>query len=186
MSPGDEPTVLVVDDDEPVADAYRARLDDHFETMVAYSGKAALEAVTEAVDVVLLDRRMPDCAGDEVLADIRARGLECHVIMVTAVDPDFDILALPCDDYLCKPVTGQELLNAIDRQLEVASYDERLREFVSLNRKLHLLEDEKGKRELAAADEIVSIKCRLAELETDLIDAIGNGDDPTEVLQQFV
>ena len=60
-------TVLVVDDEEAVADAYTAQLEGEYETRTAYSGKEALETVDDGVDIVLLDRRMPGRSGDEVL-----------------------------------------------------------------------------------------------------------------------
>jgi len=79
---------------------------DH-EVRTAYSGEEALEKVDEDVDIVLLDRLLPDLPdlpGDEVLERVRERGLDCRVVMVTAVDPDFDIVELPVDEYIHKPV----------------------------------------------------------------------------------
>jgi len=60
----------------------------------------------DEVDAVLLDRRMPDVHGDEVLARLREEGCDCPVIMTTAVDPGMDILEMDFEDYLCKPVLG--------------------------------------------------------------------------------
>ncbi|PSP15165.1 DNA-binding protein, partial [Halobacteriales archaeon QH_10_67_13] len=91
MSP--EPaTVLVVDDERDVADAYAAQLEEEFIVMTAYGGQQALDWIDASVDVVLLDRRMPDISGDEVLEKIHGRDLQARVAMVTAVDPDFDII----------------------------------------------------------------------------------------------
>ncbi|MFB6176845.1 MAG: response regulator transcription factor, partial [Halobaculum sp.] len=93
------PTVLVVDDEQQVADAYALRLQMEYDDVrKAYGGQEALDTVDETVDVVLLDRRMPDYSGGEVLEKMRERGLDCSVIMVTAVDPDFDIVSMPFDD----------------------------------------------------------------------------------------
>ena len=56
----DEATVLVVEDEARVADTYAMRLRDRCATTVAYDGEEALETVNEDVDVILLDRRMPE------------------------------------------------------------------------------------------------------------------------------
>ncbi|MFB6105679.1 MAG: response regulator, partial [Halobacteriaceae archaeon] len=68
MSPeGARPTVVVVDDEEGIAEAYSYWLSDEYDVRTAQSGAGALETIDEDVDVVLLDRRMPDRSGDEVL-----------------------------------------------------------------------------------------------------------------------
>lgn len=73
---GTEPaTVLVVDDEPDVADAYAAQLDDQYIVSTAYGGDEALERIDVSVDIVLLDRRMPSTSGDEVLERIRNRDL---------------------------------------------------------------------------------------------------------------
>ncbi len=46
-------------------------------------------------------------SGDEVLDTIAERGIDPAVVMVTAVDPDFDIVEMPFDEYLTKPVTAR-------------------------------------------------------------------------------
>ena len=140
MTDGDgRPLVLVVDDEREVADSYALRLRDRFDTETVYSGKAALEAVSDEVDVVLLDRRMPEVTGDEVLAEIRDRGVDVQVIMLTAVDPGFDTLEMPFDDYLCKPVPKEDLEAAVEAQLRIVGYRQ-LSEFFSLAAKRAVLE----------------------------------------------
>ncbi len=120
-----EPRVLMVDDEKTVADAYALRLEDVAEVTVAYSGEAALDTVGDGhvPDVVLLDRHMPGMSGDEVLERIRERELETRVIMVTAIDPDLDVLDMPFDDYLSKPVDRTDVIAAVDQQCQVLAYE---------------------------------------------------------------
>ena len=118
----DRATVLVVDDDRAVADLYASWLRPEYDVHAVYGGEAALEAVDDSVDVVLLDRRMPDVDGDEVLVAVRDRGYDCRVGMVTAVSPDRDVLDLGFDDYVCKPVDRQELLEVVRRLEEYDAY----------------------------------------------------------------
>lgn len=135
-----EPTVLLVDDEPELLEVYELWLADRCTVRTADSGRAALEAMDETVDVVFLDRRMPERSGDEVLRELRGRGHDPPVAMLTAVDPDADIVELPFDDYLTKPVTQTELGTTIDVLLQRAAYDERSRELFALSSKRAALE----------------------------------------------
>jgi CheY-like chemotaxis protein len=185
VSDDKDATVLVVDDEEEVADAYSLQLRRRYDTRVAYTGDEALEQVNEEVDVILLDRRMPGLSGDEVLEEIHEWGIECRIIMVSAVDPDFDIIEMPFDEYLCKPVTKDELFEAVERQLKAVEYDDRLPEFIELKSKLDALEEEKPARELEDAVEVEEMRERANELETDIRDVIENFDSVAVDLRDY-
>jgi len=140
MSGEKEPTVLLVDDEPDLLEVYDLWLDGSCEVRTAGDGEEALAAVDEAVDVVFLDRRMPGMSGDEVVEEVRARGYDPQVAMLTAVDPAADIVDLPFDDYLTKPVSQTELESVIDVLLQRAEYDERSRELFALASKRAALE----------------------------------------------
>jgi len=172
-----EPRVLIVDDEAEVADVYALRLRTEYDTETAYGGEEALEAVDESVDVVLLDRRMPQVSGDDVLSTIRKRGLDIRVIMITAVDPDFDIVDMPFDDYLCKPVQKEDLVAAIEQQLTASRYDDQLTEYLEITSKIALLEAEKTDTELDASEEVTELRERAERLRVDIDDAISEFED---------
>mgnify|MGYP002762313255 FL=1 len=130
--PGTRPVVLVVDDDRALADTCEYWLREEYDVRVAYGGEQALERVDGDVDVVLLDRRMPDLSGDEVLEAIDDRGLDCRVAMMTAVAPDTDIVEMPFDEYLVKPVDEAGVTGAVEELLVRAEFDERIREYFAL------------------------------------------------------
>ena len=121
-----KPTVLVVDDEEDIADLYSTWLREEYEVRTAYGPHGALQRADEDVDVVFLDRQMPEMTGDEVLDHLRERELDCRVVMVTAVDPDFDIVDMPFDDYLTKPVMMDDLREATERMRTRETYDEQM------------------------------------------------------------
>jgi len=171
-----EPRVLIVDDEAEVADVYALRLRTEYDTETAYGGEEALEAVDESVDVVLLDRRMPQVSGDDVLSTIRERGLDIRVIMNTAVDPDFDIVDMPFDDYLCKPVQKEDLVAAIEQQLTASRYDDQLTEYLEITSKIALLEAEKTDTELDASEEVTELRERAERLRVDIDDALSEFD----------
>jgi len=146
------PTVLVVDDDPSIAQAYSLWLDDEYDVEVAHDGEEALDAVSEATDVVLLDRRMPNVSGGEALETIREAGYDCRVAMVTAVDPEFDIVEMPFDSYLSKPVSREEVVDTIETLLDLAEYDETVAERFAVERKRAALEARKPAAELEASE----------------------------------
>jgi CheY-like chemotaxis protein len=115
-----EPRVLVVDDEQNVADLYGTwvEMSSEYEVEVVYDGPEAVEAVagddgTAAVDAVLLDRRMPGMSGDEVLREIRDRGYDVPVAMVTAVKIEDAPLDADYQEYLTKPVMREDVSRAV-------------------------------------------------------------------------
>jgi len=161
-----QPTVLLVDDEADVVDVYALAFSGgEYTVRKAYGGEEALEKVAGA-DVVLLDRRMPGLSGQDVLDEIRDRGLDVRVAMVTAVDPDFDITEMPFDTYLTKPVSDEELRETVDELFTLSTYDEQIRERFAVAEKLGVLEAEKTDRELAASDEYAALQERAAKLDT--------------------
>lgn len=176
-SPTDAATVLVVDDEPEVADIYALRLEDEYETAVAYGGEEALERIDEDIDIVLLDRRMPDLRGEDVLDRIREQDYDCRVIILTAVDPGLDIVDMPFDDYLCKPVERRDLVEAIDYQLRLQEYDERLSEYLELKSKLSLLERGRGTDGSVDSAQIARLEQRTECLRGELEEAFDDVDD---------
>ncbi|MFB6173877.1 MAG: response regulator [Halobacteriales archaeon] len=134
-----ETTVLVADDEAELVELYAAFLGE-YDVRVATSGEAALSKVGPDVDVVLLDRRMPDLSGDEVLETLRERGLDCQVAMLTAVEPAQDIVEMPFDDYETKPIDRSDLLGLVEVLVERAGYNERSQEYFTLASKKAALE----------------------------------------------
>jgi len=167
------PSVLVVDDEPSVAQAYALWLDGEYEIETAHDGEEALDALSDATDVVLLDRRMPNVSGDEALERMREAGYDCRVAMVTAVDPDFDIVDMPFDSYLSKPVTREEVTETIEELLELSAYDDAVAERFAVEQKRAALEERKAQSELADSEEYERLReqseslSSSAELEMD-------------------
>jgi DNA-binding response OmpR family regulator len=163
-------TVLVVDDETSLADLYTTILETEYTVRTATSGSEALQKADDAVDVVLLDRRMPDMAGDEVLAELREQSLTAQVAMLTAVEPDVDIVEMPFDDYKVKPVDRSDLLGLVETLLERATYDEHSQEFFSLASKKASLEIA-GKDDTEEYDQVSE---RMAEVRTRVDSSLDN------------
>jgi DNA-binding response OmpR family regulator len=136
------PKVLIVDDEREVADAYALRLNGLADVETVYDGESALEYIKgEPVDVLLLDRHMPGLSGDDVLETLANREFDGRMIMVTAIDPGFDVLDMPFDDYLCKPLEREDVRAAVNQQCLILGY-ETLGEYFSTESKRAVLRAE--------------------------------------------
>ena len=134
------PHVLVVDDEADVREMYADQLAAEYAVSTAASGPEALDVLDDSVDVVLLDRRMPGFHGDDTLDRIRASSADVRVAAVTGVGAGLDLLGLPVDAYLEKPVGLDDLRDAVDRLVRVARYDDRVREYFAVLEKRAALE----------------------------------------------
>lgn len=124
MKPGTR--VLIVEDDEPIADLIQLELERRGLTVrCAYDGPSGLAAAEEfEPSVVVLDIMLPVMDGVGVLKRLRGRGDRVPVIMLTARDAAADkvhSLDFGADDYLTKPFDTEELvarLGALVRRSE--------------------------------------------------------------------
>jgi DNA-binding NtrC family response regulator len=109
------PFVLLVDDEVPFVETMTKRLSKR-QVMVlpAYSGREALEKLAKnAVDVVILDVKMPGMDGIETLREIKKTHPLVEVIMLTGhatVETAVEGMRLGAFDYLMKPCEIEELL----------------------------------------------------------------------------
>lgn len=107
--------LLVVEDDPEISRfLVRGLSEEHHMVDLVADGPSAIDmAAAEEYDAVVLDLMLPGADGFEVCRQIRARGIDTPVIMVTARDGVTDRIAgLDCgaDDYLVKPFAFEELL----------------------------------------------------------------------------
>jgi DNA-binding response OmpR family regulator len=118
-------TILVVDDEEAIAEAVRARLENEgYRVLVAHDGPQALAvAAEERPQLVVLDLMLPGMDGLEVCSELQ-RERWVPVLMLTARTEESDKIAgfaVGADDYLTKPFSLRELavrVRAILRRFE--------------------------------------------------------------------
>jgi DNA-binding response OmpR family regulator len=182
MSPPDDPVVLIVEDEPDVAETYRLWLERKYEVRTGQDGDEGLEQLDDAVDVVLLDRMMPGLSGKEVLDRIREQNLGCRVAMVTAVEPDFDILEMGFDAYLSKPIENRQLTQTVENLLERTEYDGLLQEYYALVEKQATLEATKSTAALAENEEYRGLKADIEDLRGRLSDTLGGIEDDEDFI----
>ncbi|HEX6389508.1 MAG TPA: response regulator transcription factor, partial [Solirubrobacteraceae bacterium] len=112
--PDRPPRVLVVEDDEDIAQVLQRSLRlEGYEVRIAGDGEAALEVATNFVpDLVVLDLGLPKLDGIEVARQLREAD-DVPILMLTArdaVESRVEGLDSGADDYLVKPFERQELL----------------------------------------------------------------------------
>jgi DNA-binding response OmpR family regulator len=180
----DEATVLVVDDEDKLADMYVLWLRQKYDVRTAYDAQTAADKLNKSVDVVLLDRRMPGVSGDHLLDEF-AEDPPFSVIMITAVEPDFDIIEMTFDDYLCKPVQHDDLEAAIDYQISVQNHDDRMREYLVVRAKLAVLEAEKSRHELSESAAYGELRSTADRMESTLEDSVPDFDEAIEAFQSI-
>lgn len=112
--------VLVVEDEPEIAASLRSLLErEGYTVEVAGSVAAARAALARPFDVMLLDWRLPDGEGIDLLKELRKTS-DLPVLMVTArVDVIDRVLGLEigADDYVTKPVEPRELLARVKARL---------------------------------------------------------------------
>ena len=117
--------ILLVEDEAAVARGVEYGLaKEGFAVTWVDGGVRALEVIrSTTIDLVLLDARLPDISGFDVLKRVRAEGRRQPIIMVTALDEETDRvlgLELGADDYVVKPFSLRELTSRVRAALRRA------------------------------------------------------------------
>lgn len=115
--------ILIVDDEKNIRALFRDELEEEgYDIITADGGKEALEKIeSDTPDLVILDIRMEDMTGIEVLEQIRRTNETLPVIMCTAVrglKDDFTIWDSKVSDYITKPVDLEDLKAKVKKALE--------------------------------------------------------------------
>ncbi len=111
--------VLVIEDDPTVGTFVKRGLEEQRwqVDLVASGDEGQRLAESGSYDVIVLDMRLPGKSGMEVLRDLRGRGFEKPVLVLTAqdaVDAKVDALRAGADDYVTKPFALEELLARVE------------------------------------------------------------------------
>lgn len=108
-------TILVVDDDLSIIKGLQEVLTaEHYRVVTACTGAKGLQAALEGnVDLAILDLRLPDKNGEEICRELREKGVNIPILMLSSKKRETDKvmgLELGADDYVTKPFSIPELL----------------------------------------------------------------------------
>lgn len=134
---GNQKTILIVDDEQPIVDILVYNLKkEGYDTLEANDGIAAVDiALKSKPDLILLDIMLPKMDGLTVCKKIKSK-LNVPILMLTAKDEEIDKilgLELGADDYITKPFSVRELMARIKANLRKSEVKT---EFVSTSQRL--------------------------------------------------
>ncbi|MGH7367940.1 MAG: response regulator transcription factor [Candidatus Rokuibacteriota bacterium] len=137
------PRILIVDDEPEMLRGLEDNLQfEGYQTVTAGDGKKGLAlALSEAPDLILLDIMMPGMSGWDLCRELRQRGLDVPVIMLTARGEEVDRvlgLELGADDYVTKPFSLRELMARIRAVLRRPGPRQKFEEFAFGDVRVHL------------------------------------------------
>ena len=128
-------TILIVDDEALIRWSLSERLKaEGYDVLEAETGKAALEKLTEGVDLVLLDYRLPDTDGVTVLRKMKEFDQDILVILLTAyasVETAVEAMKLGAYHFANKPFNLDEVAATVERALETTRLRREVRQFRS-------------------------------------------------------
>jgi DNA-binding response OmpR family regulator len=159
------PRILIVDDEPEMVRGLEDNLRfEGYETVSATNGDDGLAlATSQAPDLILLDVMMPRRSGWDVCRELRRRGLDIPVIMLTARGEESDRvlgLEIGADDYVTKPFSLRELLARVRAVLRRPGPRHTLEELAFDDVRIHV----RGRRVVKAGQEV-----RLTRKEFDLL-----------------
>jgi len=159
------PRILIVDDEPEIVRGLEDNLRfEGYDTIGTTNGEDGLRrALSEAPDLILLDVMMPKLSGWDLCRELRRRGIDVPVIMLTARGAEVDRvlgLELGADDYVTKPFSLRELLARVRAVLRRPGPRRKFEEFAFGDARVHL----RGRRVTKAGRDV-----RLTRKEFDLL-----------------
>ena len=120
---GEMKKILIVDDNQEFVSTLARFLESKgYQVLRAYDGNTALQNVMASPDLVLLDLKLPDVTGEEVLKRIKEMNEEIGIIIITGYGNEqvaIDLMKAGALDFLSKPFDNETLINAIKNALQI-------------------------------------------------------------------
>jgi two-component system response regulator AtoC len=125
--------VLIVEDESLIRWSLRQKFEERdYQVTEAETGEMALQAIdADTFDLIMLDYKLPDVTGLDVLRHLRQADQETVAIMMTAysnIDDAVEAIKLGAFDYIAKPFQMDELLLTVDKALETTKLRREVRE----------------------------------------------------------
>ena len=181
--------MLLVDDEDTIRLFLEKTLrDEGYEALTAATGEEALELTrSELPDLILLDLKLPDINGIEVLQRVKEEVPEVSVIMLTAfgdIETAVSAIKKGAFDFVSKPVNLEQLLLAVEKGLESQKLN---RELFQLRRRLKIeMDDGHVPGESSQMKEIYDIVRTVAQSETTTVLIQGESGTGKELIANMI
>ncbi len=116
--------ILIIEDDLAIQKAMKITLEqNHYRVKTESDGQKGFDrAVNENLDLILLDLFLPSKNGEEICRELRQKGINTPIIVITASKEEIDeitLFKLGANDFLTKPVSIHRLLARVENQLRL-------------------------------------------------------------------
>lgn len=110
--------ILIVDDELGIRESLNLILSDHYDLILVDSGTQALEIIDNCKDLglVLMDIKMPQVNGLEILASIKEKRPDLKVVIITgykSIETASEATSLGASGYIVKPFRADEILEKV-------------------------------------------------------------------------
>jgi two-component system, NtrC family, response regulator AtoC len=164
--------ILVADDHELIRETLKESLvDEGYRVTLAKNGKECLETVSSVeVDLILLDMKLPDMSGIDVLRRLREANPDIVVIMMTAygdLESTKKALNLGAFDFIHKPVKTRTIMSIIKMAMEIRTLRQEIQQVIYKNKERYGYHNIIGKSE--ALQKVLEILTRVANSDASTI-----------------
>jgi two-component system response regulator AtoC len=179
--------VLIVDDERLVRWSLAQKMKGWgYEVVEAESGSAGLRALAvEGPDLVLLDVKLPDAKGTDVLEELRKSWPDLPVIMITAfgvIEDAVTAMRRGAYDFITKPIDDAKLQSTAAHALEAASLKKKIAAYREMERTKYPGVSIVG--ETAVMRQVLDVVKKLAESEASIILVQGESGTGKDLLAQ--
>lgn len=162
------PTILLIEDEADVRQGLATLLGDRYNVLEAGSGQEAIQLYEQYqmnLSLVMLDIRLPDMSGLEILKALRAINVNPDIIMATAIKDQTSAIQAMQDgavDYLVKPFLAADVQAAIKRVIDKQDFRRKIREVKEMAEKSAILAE---RRDILAQE--IEMKKKLSGQQID-------------------
>ena len=139
-------SILIIDDDPLIRKTLSSHLlKGDYEIVAAEDGEEGLQQYEEFMpDLVILDIRLPDMDGLEVLSKIREKNKNAHIIIMTAYDDmktTVEAIKLGAFEYLVKPLDYVELDLTVNKAFQMQGLEDKVSYLVEEQQKEYTIDN---------------------------------------------
>jgi len=114
--------ILICDDEEGIRESLKLILSDHYDLILTNDGFQCLEVLAHSQEIalVLLDIKMPQKNGLDILKEIQQKYPQVKVVMIIgykAVETATEAIRLGASGYIVKPFKSDEILEMVEGQM---------------------------------------------------------------------